>query len=139
MKNKDRLSIGELSKRSNVGIETIRYYERLGVLSPVGRQVSGYRIYDLDSVRTLRFVKHAQELGFTLKDIKDLLQLKADKKPRCKDIQMRAKKHLQDVEQKVEHLSKIRSVLSDLIHQCQKRKTDDRCPILDCFEEDLNL
>jgi len=139
METKIQLSIGELSKRSDVGIETIRYYEKLGVLSPIGRKASGYRIYNLDSVRALRFVKQAQELGFTLQDIKGFFHLKADKKPRCEDVQVRAEKHLKNIEEKIGHLAKIRSVLTNLIHQCQKRKTDDRCPILDCFGEGPNI
>ncbi len=132
---KEQISIGVLSKRSEIGIETIRYYERLGVLAPVFRKESGYRIFDGDSVRTLHFVKHAQELGFSLSEIKDLLQLKADKRPRCQEVQRKAEVHLKDVEEKINRLMSIRSVLSELVGQCRDRKTDDRCPILECFDD----
>ncbi len=134
-RNEEVMSIGELSKMSGVGIETIRYYERLGLLKPTSRKASGYRVFNRDSYRTLRFLKHAQELGFTLSEIKDLLRLRADKESRCNDVKTRAEKHLKDVEEKIERLTSIREVLSKLIDQCRSRKTDDRCPILNCFEE----
>lgn len=130
-----KISIGELAKRSGVGIETIRYYERLGVLAPISRKASGYRVFNHNSVRTLLFVKHAQELGFSLSEIKDLLQLKADKKPRCQEVQRKAEEHLLEVEKKIAQLVSIRTVLSELIGQCKDRKTDDRCPILECFDD----
>ncbi|MGE0525606.1 MAG: heavy metal-responsive transcriptional regulator [Bdellovibrionales bacterium] len=133
--NEEGMSIGNLSKMSGVGIETIRYYERLGLLKPVTRKTSGYRVFNNDSYKTLRFLKHAQELGFSLSEIKDLLRLRANKESRCDDVQVRAAKHLKDVEGKIEKLNSIRAVLSKLIQQCRSRKTNDTCPILDCFEE----
>lgn len=133
--SEESMSIGELSRMAAVGIETIRYYERIGLLKPVARKTSGYRVFNTDSYKTLRFLKHAQELGFTLSEIKDLLQLRADKKSRCEDVQGKAKKHLEDVEEKIEKLNSIREVLSQLIRQCRSRKTNNSCPILECFEE----
>lgn len=134
-RNEEIMSIGELSKISSVGIETIRYYERMGLLKPVSRKTSGYRVFNRDSYRTLRFLKHAQELGFTLSEIKDLLRLRADKRSRCNDVKARAEKHLNDVEEKIEKLSRIRAVLSDLVDQCRSKKTNEGCPILNCFDE----
>lgn len=133
--NEEVMSIGELSKMTGVGIETIRYYERLGLLKPVARKTSGYRVFNRDSYRTLRFLKHAQELGFALSEIKDLLRLRADKESRCNDVKARAEKHLKEVKEKIERLNSIQDVLSKLIDQCHHRKTNDSCPILNCFEE----
>ncbi|MGE4234688.1 MAG: heavy metal-responsive transcriptional regulator [Bacteriovoracia bacterium] len=134
-KTKNTMSIGALSKESGVGIETIRYYERIGLLTPLERKASGYRVFNSDSFKTLRFLKHAQELGFSLAEIKDLLRLRANKGSRCEDVQARASKHLQDVEEKIKKLESIQTVLSKLIRQCRSKKTSDSCPILDCFEE----
>ena len=136
MKNIERtMSIGALAKKSGIGIETIRYYERIGLLVPLERKASGYRVFNTESFKTLRFLKHAQELGFSLAEIKELLKLRADKESRCEDVQTRALKHLQDVEEKIEKLESIQVVLSKLIRQCRSKKTSDRCPILDCFED----
>lgn len=135
MKAKESMSIGELSKQSGIGIETIRYYERLGLLKPTARRSSGYRIFNEDSYKTLRFLKHAQELGFSLAEINDLLRLRANKESRCEDVQDRAENHLRDVEAKIAKLQSIRHVLSRLIRQCRARKTSACCPILDCFDE----
>jgi DNA-binding transcriptional MerR regulator len=129
------MSIGTLAKQTDLGVETIRYYERIGLLTPVGRKDSGYRIFNVDSLKTLLFLRKAQELGFTLSEIKNLLKLKADKQPRCQDVQTKAQKHLENVNDKIESLSKIKDVLSGLIQQCRQRKTDDCCPILECFND----
>ncbi len=134
-KTERTMSIGALSKESGVGIETIRYYERIGLLTPQERKASGYRVFNSDSFKTLRFLKHAQELGFSLAEIKDLLRLRANKESRCEDVQARASKHLQDVEEKIKKLGSIQTVLSKLIRQCRSKKTSDSCPILDCFDE----
>ncbi len=133
-KAEETMTIGALSKESGVGIETIRYYERFGLITPVGRKLSGYRVFDVDSFRTLRFLKHAQELGFSLAEIKDLLKLRANKGARCEDVQRRASRHLQDVEAKIKKLEGIQTALSKLIRQCRSKKLNDTCPILDCFE-----
>lgn len=135
-KNGNNISIGVLSKQAGIGIETIRYYERLGILTPVTRKASGYRVYNLDSFKTLRFLKHAQELGFSLSEIKDLLKLRVKKESQCKSVQEKAAIHLDDVKNKIEKLENIRKVLSKLVRQCRSKKTSDFCPILDSFEEE---
>lgn len=132
---KENLSIGTLSKLSGVAIETIRYYERIGVLKPHARKASGYRIFNEEAYKTLRFLKNAQELGFSLAEIKDLLKLQARTVSRCEEVQTRASKHLRSVEEKMEKLMNISSVLSRLIKQCRSSKTSERCPILECFAE----
>lgn len=134
--DENRKSIGTLSKESGIAIETIRYYERIGVLAPVARKTSGYRVYDNESYKVLRFLKHAQELGFSLAEIKDLLRLRANKQSRCEDVQGKAEKHLRDVEDKIKKLQSIQAVLSKLIRQCRSKKTSESCPILECFEEE---
>jgi len=130
------ISIGALSKQSGIGIETIRFYERIGVLIPAGRKASGYRYYDDESTKTLRFLRHAKDLGFSLAEIKALLKLRAGKTSQCEEVQIQASKHLQDVEDKIRHLESIQRALSKLIRQCRNKRTNEGCPILDCFEEE---
>jgi len=130
----DKMSIGALSKQTGIGIETIRFYERLGLLKPIGRKSSGYRIFDASSLKAIVFIKHAKELGFTLSEIRELLNLKADKKSKCQSVQIKAEGQLKSVEEKIHHLKQIRSVLSELIQRCRRRKVDSECPLLDCLD-----
>jgi len=129
------MSIGTLSKETGIGIETIRFYERLGLIVPVGRKSSGYRIFDDSSLKALGFIKHAKELGFSLSEIQELLDLKADKKSKCQSVQLKAKAQLESVEEKISHLERIKNVLSKLIEQCRQRKIDSECPLLDCLDD----
>lgn len=133
-KAKTTMTIGTLSKRTGIGIETIRFYERLGLLMPIARKISGYRIFDETSFKTVAFIKHAKELGFTLSEVQELLSLKADKQSKCQSVQKKAEAQLQSVEEKINHLERIKNVLSDLIQQCQQRKVDSECPLLDCLD-----
>ncbi|MBI3535699.1 MAG: MerR family DNA-binding protein [Deltaproteobacteria bacterium] len=130
----ETMSIGTLSKESDTGIETIRFYERLGLIAPVGRKISGYRIFDDNSLKALGFIKHAKELGFSLNEIKALLSLKADKKSKCQNVQVKATDQLNSVEEKIRNLKRIKTKLTELIQQCKLRKTDSECPILDCLD-----
>lgn len=130
------IKIGEVAKQSGVNVQTIRYYERVGLLKPIYRRESGYRIYDSGAIRIIRFVKHAQELGFSLEEVQALLRLKADGTARCEGVQKRAQEHLKEVRLKIDGLERIRSVLEDLIQRCRRRKTDGECPILDALDKE---
>jgi Hg(II)-responsive transcriptional regulator len=134
-KVKDTMSIGTLSKQTGVGIETIRFYERLGLLKPIGRKDSGYRIFDDTSLKTIIFIKHSKELGFSLSEIQELLNLKADKKSKCQSVQVKAEAQLNSVREKINTLKRIENVLCELINQCRKRKVDSECPLLDCLDD----
>lgn len=128
------MSIGSLSKETGIGIETIRFYERVGLLLPVGRKLSGYRIFNENSLKALSFIKHAKELGFSLNEIQELLNLRADKKSKCQNVQVKAETQLKAVKEKIKSLERIKATLSELIQQCKKRKTDSECPLLDCLD-----
>lgn len=136
MENKSRFTIGQLSKSSGISIETIRYYESIKVISPISRNHSGYRIFNEDSIRTLNFLKHAQELGFSLSQIKELLKLKADKKSHCKEVKNTAEVHLKNTKEKIKKLKEIEKVLLKLVRQCDEKQISNSCPILECFEAD---
>jgi MerR family mercuric resistance operon transcriptional regulator/MerR family gold-responsive transcriptional activator of gol and ges genes len=130
------LKIGQLAKQVGVNIETIRYYERLNLLSPSSRLPSGYRLYDRDSQRRLRFIKNAQALGFTLHEIAELLNLRVSSRARCGDVQRRAEAKLAHVEAKIRELQALARALQRLIKTCRAGQPTAPCPILESLEQD---
>lgn len=131
-----KVTIGRLAKEAGVPIDTIRYYERRGLLSPDSYRDSGYRLYDPEAARKLRFIKNAQELGFTLKEISGLLRLRVSSRARCGDIKRRSQAKLEDVESRIRRLEAMRRVLKDLLRTCHSGRTTDHCPILRSLGED---
>ena len=128
------LTIGELAKRSQVNIETIRYYERRGLIPNPPRRASGYRQFTQEAVIRIRFIKHAQEVGFTLKEISELLSLRVDPKTSCVDIRMRAEEKIEEVDEKIRGLEAMRKALHQLKAACKGRGPTSDCPILDTLE-----
>ena len=134
------LKIGELAKAANVNIQTIRYYERRGLLHPAKRKGSGttgigYRIYDEDAVRRLKFILHAKELGFTLKEIEELLDLRVSGTARCGDIRKRSEKKIDEIDKKIKGLKSIQEILEGLIRVCKSGQPTEKCPILRAIDE----
>ncbi len=134
----DELTTSEVAKRGGVNLETIRYYERRGLLPKPPRTLSGYRAFAPDAVRRLRFVKRAQALGFSLKEIKELLSLRAAPKARCADIRERAEAKIAEIDAKIRTLQAMRKALLRLTAACTGRGSVSDCPILESldFEED---
>jgi MerR family mercuric resistance operon transcriptional regulator/MerR family gold-responsive transcriptional activator of gol and ges genes len=130
-----RLTIGRLAKQAGVNIDTVRYYERRGLLSPDAYRDSGYRLYDPEAARKLRFIKNAQELGFTLKEISGLLRLRVSNRARCRDVKRRAQAKLDDVDNRIQRLESIRRVLRELLRTCHSGRTTNHCPILRSLED----
>jgi|SRR5881397_252675 len=130
------LTIGKLAKQVGVNIQTVRYYERRRLLSPTARKSSGYRLYGEDALKRLRFIKNAQALGFTLREIADLLSLRVSSTARCGDVQRKAQAKLVQVEAKIGDLRALDRALRGLIHACKAGQPTDRCPILKSMEED---
>ena len=128
------LTIGEVASKAAVHIETLRYYERRGLLTPASYRDSGYRLYTSEAVQKIRFIKNAQELGFTLQEIAGLLRLRVSHQARCGDLKGKAEKKLRDVDEKIGKLKAIKQVLEDLVKACRSRATTDRCPILKSLE-----
>ena len=125
------MTIGKLSKKTGVGIETIRFYEREGlILPPERRASSNYRQYDPGVVMRLSFIRRAKDLGFTLKEIKDLLHMQADTKRKCRLVKKKAKDKIEDINQKIVDLTKIKSVLEALEARCKEETISKDCPIL---------
>ncbi len=132
----DGLTIGEVAKEAQVNIETMRYYERRGLVPKPPRSISNYRLYPEDSVRRVHFIKRAQELGFFLKEIKDLLSLRATVGARCAQVQKRASDKFQDIEQKIKTLRAMKKALSKLISQCSGQGPVTNCPILESLDSE---
>ncbi len=129
------LTIGRLAKSAGVNIQTIRYYERLGLLNPTARRPSGYRLYGDEEIRRLRFIKNAQALGFTLHEIEELLALRVNSKARCRDVKRKAEAKLKHVEAKVRDLQSLATALRRLIRACQEGQLTNQCPILQVLEQ----
>src|SRR5207245_11222249 len=100
------LTTGQLARRGGVGVETVRFYERQGLLEEPARKESGYRQYEEDVVARLRFIRRAKELGFSLKEINELLALRVDPDTTCAEVRTKAQAKIADVEQKIEALQR---------------------------------
>ena len=130
----DRLLMGEVAKRGGVGLETIRYYERQGLLPKPPRSASGYRMFPPDSARRVRFIKRAQELGFTLKEIKELLALRIEPDTSCADVRQFADAKLADIDEKIRTLQSMKRVLKRVAATCPENGPITACPILESLE-----
>lgn len=129
------LTRGQLAKKAGVNPETVRYYEKIGLLSKPLRTESGYRLFSEEDVKRIKFIKRAKELGFTLKEIKELLQLRFETEGECKEVREIAEVKLKDVEKKIEDLEKIKNILEDLINQCPSKGSVQNCPIISSIEK----
>lgn len=132
----DTLSIGQVAKATDVGIETIRFYEREGLLAEPPRRRSGYRQYPPEAVARVRFIRRAKELGFTLKEIGELLDLRIDPERSCADVRALARAKLRDVEAKMDDLRRIQGALESLAAACRGRGPTSECPILDAIAKE---
>ncbi len=128
------LTIGQLAKRADVGVETVRFYERKGLLEEPDRRPSGYRQYDEGVVRRLEFIRRAKELGFTLKEIKELLSLKIDPSTTCADVKQRAETKIEDIESKIRTLQRMKRALVKVTKSCSGSGPTSECPILETIE-----
>lgn len=129
------MTIGQVAKAAGVELSTMRYYERRGLVKPAARRVSGYRDYGSDAVRRVRFIRHAQELGFSLDDIAELLALRMNTKGSCADVRRRAQRKVGDIESKIIGLNRMRSTLEKLIENCSEKAPTSECPILDAIDD----
>jgi len=131
MKN---FTIGQLAKKAQVNVETIRYYERRGLITYLPRRVSGYRQYSLDAVARIQFIKSAKELGFSLKEISELLSLRVDPDTNCGDVKRLAEIKIADIEERIQALQLMKDALMKLKAKCIGRGPVGECPILEALE-----
>jgi MerR family copper efflux transcriptional regulator len=132
--NAPSLSIGEVARSAGVGVETVRFYEREGLVPEPARRPSGYRQYPPDTVRRIRFVQAAKKLGFTLKEIRQLLSLRVAAESTCADVRDLALAKLADVNAKLAALLRIRDALARLAASCTGEGPTSECPLLDVLD-----
>ena len=126
------ITIGTLARKAGVNIETIRYYQRRGLLQEPPKPVEGYRLYPLDSVQRILFIKRAQRLGFSLEEIINLLQLGTGN---CSETKALAMQKLSAIETRLEDLEKMKRTLQDLVQRCESGAGDADCPIVSSLAE----
>ncbi len=124
------LTTGQLARKARVNVETIRYYERRGLVPAPPRRDSGYRQFSTDAVQRIRFIKRAQQLGFSLDEIEELLALRADGGSPCAEVRKQAEVKVADVEERIRSLKRIRNALRELIAACAEYGSTGECPIL---------
>ena len=134
--SQETIRIGEVAARAGVNVQTLRYYERRGLLKNPKRLPSGYRIYSPEAVRVVRFIKNAQELGFTLQEIQDLLRLREAQPRNRAKVRAMAFGKIQDVEEKTRRLRAIRKALGVLVDSCACRSKPLECPILEALDDE---
>jgi len=129
------LTRGELAKRCEVNFETVRYYEQQGLIPKPSRRGSNYRLYSEETVRHIRFIKRAKQLGFTLKEIRELLSLRSSPRARCADVKERAESRIQDIADRIRTLQAMSRALAGLVTECPGKGGASECPILDALED----
>lgn len=132
----DGLTIGRLAKETGLGIETVRFYERQGLIEPPPRTRANYRIYPEGEIIRLKFIKRAKKLGFTLHEIKDLLELRHDPKATKADVKKRTLAKIEDVTRKIDDLTRVKAALEQLASACDGHGPLDECPILEALDSD---
>lgn len=129
------LTIGKIAKQASVGIETIRFYEREGLIAEPPRRESGYRQYSLETVDRVRFIRQAKDLGFSLREIKDLLALRIAPGTTCGQIKKRTQAKIADIEERIRILERMKRALAKLMLACSGRGSIKDCPILEAMED----
>ena len=129
------LRTGQVAKAAGVNVETLRFYERRGILKEPERRSSGYREYPVETVRIVRFIKRSQELGFTLEEIQELLALREDDSRTCGEVRDAATVKICEIEEKVRKLQSMKRALAVLVKSCVGDASSRECPILDALDD----
>jgi MerR family transcriptional regulator, copper efflux regulator len=136
MSSTEFLTIGKRARQGGVNIQTIRYYERRGLIPKPNRSSSGYRLYDEEAVRRLGFVRKAQLLGFSWQEIDELLALRMQRGTSCAQIRQRPRHKIAAVDEKIAELGRIRNALTKLAAACRGKGPTSECPILEALDAD---
>ena len=128
------MTIGQVAKLADVGVETIRFYEREGLLDKPKRKESGYRLFGADVVNRIRFIKSVKELGFSLKEIRELLFLRVDSRGTAKEVKKRVDSKIDQIDRRIHDLKKVRNALAQLSRSVGKGTSSDS-PLLDVLEK----
>jgi MerR family mercuric resistance operon transcriptional regulator len=135
--SQSHLTIGRLARAASVNVETIRYYQRIGLVNEPTKPVQGFRKYSADTIEQIKFIKRAQQLGFSLKEIAELLVLG---KGHCSDVRKRAEAKRDKINSQIKDLEALRSTLNTLIKACHSGKGKHECPIVETLsEKEINI
>lgn len=129
------LTIGQVARQAGVGVETVRFYEREGLLEEPPRRASGYRQYSEQVVKRIRFIKRAQQLGFSLKEIMELLMLRVDARTSCEEVKQHTEAKIAQMEQKLLELQRMRQALLQVAALCTGQGPASACPMLDTLDQ----
>jgi DNA-binding transcriptional MerR regulator len=129
------MRIGKVSRDAGVNAQTLRYYERRGLLPKTNRLASGYREYDPATVALVRFIKNAQELGFTLKEIGELIDLRAERSRSNEDVRRLATRKIEEMDRRIRQLTDMKGELAALLERCGSAACKDSCVVLDALDE----
>lgn len=129
------MTIGEVAAQAGVNAQTLRYYERRGIIAKPRRGASGYRLYQADTVQLIRFIKRAQDLGFTLDEIEDLIALRKNTGRSRGEVRAIATAKIEDIDKRIRQLQSMRQALGQLVKTCACSETPE-CPILEALEND---
>jgi MerR family mercuric resistance operon transcriptional regulator len=135
--NDGRLTIGQSARLSKVGVPTLRFYERAGLLPKPMRSASNYRLYPDEVIARIRFIRRAQQLGFTLKEIRDLLSLRASRRTSCAEVRSRAQVKIADIEERIRSLRQMSRALAKLAEECNVHSKTGDCPLLKHLESEF--
>jgi Hg(II)-responsive transcriptional regulator len=130
------MKIGSVAEAAGVEVSTVRYYERRGLLAEPPRTESGYRQYDEAVIDRIRFVRQAQDLGFTLEEIEELLALRVEDPSSCGLVEEATRAKLRSVDAKIRELRRLRGVLARLVRTCEAKQSTEECPVLGMLEEE---
>lgn len=129
------MRIGEVAQRAGVNIQTLRYYERRGLLPTAERRASGYREYGPDTVSLVRFIKGAQELGFALREVGELIELRENRARSHAEARALATAKIADIRRRMRRLAAMKRVLEELVEVCRTAGTGRDCPIIEAMED----
>ncbi len=131
----DSMTIGQLARQADVSVETVRYYERRCLLPEPPRSLSGYRQFPGDALRRLRFIRRAQDVGFTLAEIEELLALRTETVSQCREAESTATRAIERVDLRKAELSRMKTALASLVDSCRHRAPAGDCPIIEALED----
>ena len=131
----ESLTIGKVARGAGVNVETVRYYERRGLIERPSTRRGAYRVYPSETVGRIRSIKRAQRLGFSLDEIKELLVMRSDARARCGDVRLQAERKMAEIEEKIKALRAVRKSLGRLADACRRELPVTECPILKNLSE----
>jgi len=130
------MTIGKVARAAGLGVQTVRFYERQGLIATPARSGAGYRLYTPDTIQRLLFIARARALGFTLLEIAELLALQKAPDVHCADIEARANAKIVNIDHRIAQLEAMRRALDELVSQCRGAGPSHGCPILDALQQD---